>query len=73
MSKRNHVFYKKLKKDKNNAINEYSNFDLEDDFDENEDATERWKQIQETTRKIGTAVVQLLPVEGGIFTELIHN
>lgn len=35
---------------------EYLHFDLDDDFSEGENATEKWKQIQDSTRQIGAAV-----------------
>lgn len=52
---------------------DYSNFDLEDDLDENEDTSEKWKQTQETTRQIGIAVAQDIAVFRELLPELVSN
>ena len=47
--------------------------DLEDDFDENEDATEHWKRVQNTTRQIGVAVAKDMVVFGELLPDLVSN
>lgn len=49
------------------------NFDLEDDFDENENVSEQWKRTQDTTRQIGVAVAQDEPVFRELLPELVAN
>ena len=48
-------------------------FDLEDDFDEDEDATEHWKRVQNTTRQIGAAVAKDMVVFGELLPDLVSN
>jgi len=50
-------------------------FDLEDDFDDNEDASTRWRRVQETTRKIGAQVAQDIDTFNALLPKLVstHN
>ncbi len=49
------------------------NFDIEDDFDENENASEQWKRVQDATRRIGTSVGQDMAVFQKLLPELVSN
>lgn len=49
------------------------NFDLEDDFDEDENATAQWQRIQNTTRQIGAAVAQDMTVFKELLPELVSR
>jgi hypothetical protein len=51
----------------------HMNFDLEDDFDEDENTTTQWKRVQDTTRQIGTAVAQDEDVFRELLPELVSN
>jgi hypothetical protein len=46
-------------------------FDLDDDFDENEDASSCWERVEETTRKIGAQVAQDIDVLNALLPELV--
>lgn len=50
-----------------------SNFDLDDDFDKDEDATEHWKRVQNTTRQIGAAVAKDAVIFIELLPELVSN
>ncbi len=52
---------------------EFLNFDLEDDFDEDENASEQWKRVQDITRQIGSAVAQDVHVFKELLPELVTN
>lgn len=54
---------------------QHHNFDLEDDLDDNEDASSRWRRVEETTRKIGAQVVQDTDTLNALLPELVstHN
>jgi hypothetical protein len=49
------------------------NFDLEDDFDEKEGVSDRWKRVQNTTRQIGAAVAQDEVIFKELLPELVSN
>jgi len=53
--------------------NQHRTFDLGDDIDGNEDAPSRWKQVEETTRKIGTQVAQDINVLNALLPELVST
>lgn len=55
--------------------NQHHTFDLEDDFDDNEDASSGWRRVEETTRKIGAQVVQDTDTLNALLPELVstHN
>ena len=55
--------------------NQHHTFDLEDDFDDNEDASSGWRRVEETTRKIGAQVVQDTGTLNALLPELVstHN
>jgi hypothetical protein len=52
-------------------------FDLEDDYDENENATSQWKRVQQITREIGAEVAQNDTAFNALLPELVtysgHN
>ncbi len=50
-------------------------FDLEDDFDDSEDASSGWRQMEETTYQIGAQVAQDIDTLNAILPELVstHN
>ncbi|MBN2457123.1 MAG: hypothetical protein JXB29_11410 [Sedimentisphaerales bacterium] len=54
---------------------EYRTFDLEDDIDDTEDASEGWRRVQDTTYKIGSQVAQDAHVLTALLPELVskHN
>lgn len=55
--------------------NRHHSFDLEDDFDDNEDASSGWRRVEETTRKIGAQVAQHTDILNALLPELVstHN
>ena len=55
--------------------NQHHTFDLEDDFDDNEDASSGWRRVEETTRKIGAQVAQHTDILNALLPELVstHN
>ncbi len=52
---------------------EYSNFDLEDDFDEHGNESEHWQQVQDTTHQIGALVARDMAVFKELLPELVSN
>lgn len=54
-------------------IGRWSNFDVEDDFEENEDILSHMEKVQEVTRRIGAEVVQDVEVFNTLLPELVTN
>jgi len=54
---------------------QHHTFELEDGFDNNEDASSRFRRVEETTRKIGAQVVQDTDTLNALLPELVstHN
>jgi hypothetical protein len=54
---------------------EHQTFDLEEGFDDTEDASSGWRRVQETTRKIGSQVAQDTDMLKTLLPELVstHN
>ncbi len=53
--------------------NQHHTFDLEDDFDDNKDASSRLRRVEETTRKIGAQVVQDTDTLNALLPELVST
>jgi len=52
---------------------QHHTFDLEDDFDDNKDASSRLRRVEETTRKIGAQVVQDTDTLNALLPELVST
>jgi hypothetical protein len=50
---------------------QHGSFDLEDDFDDHEDASAAWTRVEETTRKIGAQVAQCLDILNVLLPDLV--
>jgi len=53
--------------------NQHQAFDLEDDFDDNEDASSGWRRVEQTTREIGAQVVQDTDTLNALLPELVST
>jgi len=52
---------------------QHQSFDLEDDFDDDEDASEAWHRLQEATRKIGARVAQSIDTLNTLLPALVST
>ncbi|MEI9477276.1 MAG: hypothetical protein WCO26_11940 [Deltaproteobacteria bacterium] len=52
---------------------QHHTFDLEDDFDDNADASSGWRRVQETTRDIGAQVAQDIDTLNALLPELFST
>jgi hypothetical protein len=48
-------------------------FDLEDEFEDNEDASSSWRRAEEATRKIGAQVAQAIEMLNALLPELVST